>query len=540
MTSPTPQDHIEALKSIPGSGPSNGPTLAAQEAVEWAIPILEAQMAVHSWGSLAKALEFMEDYAYRPEHSREDGIKLRQVAMLLTTAPFSLSEGRRLRSIAESATSQFFSNTIESLKRKSDSEKPKEQHMAHANGEIGGLLAFFREKMPDVQSESETAVDTAIRLLSFQVPAYVTEHAEKLLALSKSATRTSREVDQALSEAAMILKSNQWANGETARLETFIEETYPGELDGMSPVTVAIRLLGERTQRSTTFRHMTELTEYMMRHHADTMSEAAKTSDRVTVDAVLKLLAELTERRAKDAPRPGARCGGCDQMFATDEAVNPRPVRMWICATCQNQGITQKHLGAPRLPLLDAIQIPMTQEQSIEILRGLLVTIQREYPYAPAPSPEQWATTREALIFVLSRANREPPQTQPLADPIWEKCESCGTMHMPIAEPVGLQTYRNLHKAWDDLREIQRLLGAKSGEKALDAARALAAKPDPMVDIRARTAKWIMAIEDMEGRELSISLNSGLPDSVRLVALENSRLLSTIVLLFRTVTDLGV
>ncbi len=537
MTSPTPQDHIEALKSIPGSGPSNGPTLAAQEAVEWAIPILEAQMAVHSWGSLAKALEFMEDYAYRPEHSREDGIKLRQVAMLLTTAPFSLSEGRRLRSIAESATSQFFSNTIESLKRKSDSEKPKEQHMAHANGEIGGLLAFFREKMPDVQSESETAVDTAIRLLSFQVPAYVTEHAEKLLVLSKSATRTSREVDQALSEAAMILKSNQWANGETARLEAFIEEKFPGELDGISPVTVAIRLLGDR---STALCHMTELTEYMTRHHADTMSDVAKTSDRVTIDAVLKLLAELTERRAKDALRPGARCGSCDHIFATDEAVNPRPVRLWICATCQNQGITQKHLGAPRLPLLDANQIPVTEEQSIEILRDLLATIRRAYPYAPAPSPEQWATMREALIFTLSRPNREPPQFRPLADPIWEKCKSCGTMHMAIAEPADAQTLLNLHKAWDDLREIQRLLGAKPGEKALDAAKRLATKPDPMVDIRTKVANWIMAIEDMEGRELSISLNSGLPDSVRLVALENTRLLSTIVLLFRTVTDMGV
>lgn len=116
-----------------------------------------------------------------------------------------------------------------------------------------------------------------------------------------------------------------------------------------------------------------------------------------------------------------------------------------------------------RIPTLDADRIPVTREMALEVLRSFLAVIQRDYPYTPSPLPEQWATLREGLIFVLA----DKPG----------KCldSNCPKTTSPFCSDHDAELRRELAGDESKLRDIRDAIGANPEESTLDEVRRILA-----------------------------------------------------------------
>lgn len=427
---------IPPTKNTPGSNVHNLRLLATGESVawdlvetalDWALPILEASMALP-----IESIRRATDLELAADDLAGDSIPspvtlstirkcMRQAAkMLRVPAPnnsrYSAKEREEVASLIKAFASdpkipepaaRIYERAIAMI---SEQLSPRARFTEQEIDRLREFMTTYTATHHQVWEVSEGPVDVAIRLLSMKSTESMAEHADKLRKIANDLTGNSTKIRDALREAAMILQGLGISFEELAKLESFIEEKFPGELDGNGPATAAIRLMVHGPKR----------------------------------------------------PRSGSKCGCCDQAFATDEAVNPRPIRVWICATCQNQGIVRKHVPSQvRLPTLDASQIPVTRDLALEVLCGFFASMQRSYPYAPTPTPEQWATTREALMFLLAY---NPEDHSPLFSERKKANEA-------LSKVTGQR-----NQAWAELRQVQSIIGLNLNESPIEAAKRVSSK----------------------------------------------------------------
>lgn len=379
-------------KNTPGSNVHNLRLLATGESVawdlvetalDWALPILEASMALPI-ESIRRAtdLELAADELAgnsTPSPAAMSTIRkcMRQAAaMLRVPAPnnsrYSAENRREVVEFLKAAASDMkMPLTVARFYERAAAIISEHLTSTGANAEIDRLREFMTAHMAthhQAWEVSETPVDVAIRLLSMKSTESMAEHADKLRKIANDLTGNSTKIRDALREAAMILQGLGISFEELAKLESFIEEKFPGELNGNGPATVAIRLLRE------------------------------------------------------------------------------------------HPGLTTK---AARLPTLDASQIPVTRDLALEVLRNFFASMQWSYPYAPTLTPEQWATTREALMFLLAY---NPEDHSPLFSERKKANES-------LSKVTGQR-----NQAWAELREIQGIIGLNLNESPIEAAKRVSSK----------------------------------------------------------------
>lgn len=463
-------------KNTPGSNVHNLRLLATGESVawdlvetalDWALPILEASMALPI-ESIRRAtdLELAADELAgnsTPSPAAMSTIRkcMREAASMLrvqtpSNSRYSDQHRQVVSSFLKKASSdpkmpdsaaRMYTLAIEIIE--APMSPPSEAQ--HQINRLSEFMTTYTATHHQAWEVSETPVDVAIRLLSMRSSESMTEHADKLRKIANDLTGNSTKIRDALREAAMILQGLGISFEELAKLESFIEEKFPGELNGNGPATVAIRLLGQGPSRSTIL-----LTEAERDGIKAIIHDRSPIWDESPAIALLKnLLRPLPEQ-----PRPGAKCPCCDRVLLDIQGEMPTALRTWVCSTCYDSGI-QCSNPSIRLPTLDASQIPVTRELALEVLRGMLATMQRSYPYAPTPTPEQWATTREALMFLLAY-NPEDHST------LFSERKKANEA---LSKVTGQR-----NQAWAELREIQGIIGLNLNESPIEAAKRVSSK----------------------------------------------------------------
>jgi hypothetical protein len=315
------------------------------------------------------------------------------------------------------------------------------------------------QRMPASMAEMYARAMAMIDTMASRSSKTMIEYADELRTAAADPSLGGLKLRSLIRNAAMVIQGNGIAIEEQDKLAAFIEKKFPGELDGMPPVTVAIRMMSEPMCGS-----------------ADEL-EAHRILGGKPGESILDVAKRLVDSNLIPA---GATCSHCKVVFKNTTNGICLIATNYTCKTCYDLGKRPYTPAYYRLPTLDAAQIPVTRDLALDVLRSFLATIQRAFPYAPSPSPEQWATAREALIVVLGRDMMSAIMGEHTADSesardkidldharrtLCEVREALGAI--PLEESTqnaAMRATKARDLAHVDLRKIQSILGCKVDE----------------------------------------------------------------------------